>query len=126
MSTDKLAEWFRLSAELKSIQEKEAVLRKEVFATFFPNPREGTNTAVLADGHTLRATYKLTRSIDADALPPVLEQLGQGSREFLLKTKIGLNMGAYRKLTRDQQNIMDSALVIKPGTPSMKIVPPKL
>jgi hypothetical protein len=124
VDTVKLEEWYKLSKKLKDVRAKELALRKEVFASFFPVPVEGTNKVDLADGYTLKATYTIIRSVDEAALSAVLEKLGEGSRDRLIKVKVELNLRAYRKLSSPHQNIMDDALVIKPGSSSMEIVTP--
>ena len=55
----------------KEAIENEMKLRKEVMATFFPEPVEGVNSLELEQGWVLKATYKIDRKIDPAALPDV-------------------------------------------------------
>lgn len=123
-----LAEWYRLSAELKQLRAKEILLRKKIFGAYFPNPKEGVNKYDLEDNYVLKATHKLSRDIDEGALDAITPQLFNeyGIRtEDLVKRKPELKLKEYRKLSEEQALIFDQALIIKPTTPSLEIVKPK-
>lgn len=124
-----LEEWRQAKAEadsVKPILAKEQELRKQVFAAFYPAPKEGTNTIDLAEGWKLKAVYKLDRKIDEAALPAVAEQLrGMGVNvDTLVKWTPGLKTATYKELTAEQRAVFDQALIVKPGAPTIELVPP--
>jgi hypothetical protein len=127
----KLLEEWRLAKaaadEAKPIVTKEQALRKQVFAAFYPVPKEGTNTLDLADGWKLKGVYKLDRKIDDAALPAVTEQLrGMGvNADTLVAWKPELKTATYRELTAEQRAVFDQALTVKPGSPTVELMPPK-
>ena len=65
-----LEEWRLAKAEadsVKPIVAKEQELRKQVFAAFYPAPKEGTNTLDLAEGWKLKGVYKLGKHVELSA-----------------------------------------------------------
>lgn len=120
-----LQQWSDLNTQLKAVKDAELGLRKQLFAYFFPNPEEGTNTVDLGNGWKLKAGYKLNRSVDKAALMSVLKEMPEGSEDTLIDYKPSLKLSAYRKLDKDICLVFDEALITKPGTPTLDIVPPK-
>jgi hypothetical protein len=125
-----LEEWRQAKAEadsVKPILAKEQELRKQVFAAFYPAPKEGTNTLDLAGGWKLKGVYKLDRKIDEAALPAVAEQLREMgvNVDTLIKWSPGLKTATYKELTAEQRAVFDQALIVKPGAPIIELVPPK-
>lgn len=105
----------------------ELVLRREVFASLFPSPKEGVNAVELGSGYTLKGTYKLDRKVDEALLPAVREQLAPLgiSADTLVRLKPELVVKVYRTLTEEAQKIFDGALITKPSTPTLEVVAPK-
>lgn len=125
-----LEEWRLAKAEadaVKPIIAKEQELRKQVFAAFYPDPKEGTNTLNLAEGWKLKGVYKLDRKIDEAALPAVTEQLREMgvNTDTLVKWTPSLKTAIYKELTAEQRAVFDQALIIKPGLPTIELVAPK-
>lgn len=125
-----LEEWRLAKAEVDSVKPiiaKEQELRKQVFTAFYPAPKEGTNTIDLAEGWRLKGVYKLDRKIDEAALPAVAEQLREMgvNVDTLVKWTPDLKTATYKELTAEQRAVFDQALIIKPGTPTIELVPPK-
>ena len=122
-----LGQWKTLNEQLASLKDQEAKLRKEIFELAFPAPVEGANTLELPEGWKLKGTHKLNRSIDESALPAILETLRKKKvdTEPLIKYKPELSISAFRKMNPDHAHILEQALVIKPGMPSMELIPPK-
>jgi hypothetical protein len=125
-----LEEWRLAKAEadsVKPILAKEQELRKQVFAAFYPAPKEGTNTLDLAEGWKLKGVYKLDRKIDEAALPAVTEQLREMgvNADILVKWSPGLKTATYKELTAEQRAVFDQALTVKPGSPTLELVAPK-
>ncbi len=121
----KLAQWHELTQQLEQVKAKELKLRNELFGQFYPSPNEGTNTVDLPDDWKLKGVYKLNRNIDEAVLPITLSKMKEGAEDRLIKYKPELVLKNYRTLEEEQKKILESALIIKPGTPSMKLVPPK-
>jgi len=126
-----LLERWRLAKEeadrVKPIIAKELELRKMAFAAFYPVPDEGTNSMELFQGWKLKGVYKLERKVDETALPAVTKKLvDMGVNvDTLISWKPDLKTAVYRELTAEQREVFDQALTIKPGSPTMEIIPPK-
>lgn len=125
-----LEEWRHLKAEVERLAPtiaKERELRARVFTAFYPTPKEGTNTAELQDGWKLKGFYKLDRKVDEASLQAVSEQLrsmGVNS-ETLVGWEPKLKTATYRELTAEQRATFDQALTIKPGSPTLELLPPE-
>lgn len=125
-----LADWAKaaeLAAEAKTIIDNELDLRKKVFAAFFTEPKEGTNTVPLNAGWKLKGVYKLERKIDETALQPVLEKFRAvgWNPDILIKYWPQLITKEYRELTKEQQDVFDQALLVKPQSPGLELLAPK-
>lgn len=122
----KLYEWYEIQEKLADLKDKEAKLRKEVFASFFPNPIEGTNTVPLDDGWVLKGVHKLNRKVNEEELVNVAKRKGM---EDVIKNTINykpsLALTEYKNLPENFRKILDNAIVTTPGTPSLKVVLPK-
>lgn len=129
----KLQEWHQAvlaAQEAKKVVEAEKALRKEVMALFFPEPVEGTNKFELEAGWSLQATHKIERKVDEASLPAVLQQLREMgvNPDPLIRTKPDLDTKAYKSLVQvnpDAAHVFEQALTIKPGSPTVELVPPK-
>ena len=129
----KLQEWHQAvlaAQEAKKVVEAEQALRKEVMALFFPEPVEGTNKFELEAGRSLKATNKIERKVDEAALPAVLQLLREMgvNPDPLIRTKPDLDTKAYKSLVQinpDAAHVFEQALTIKPGSPTVELVPPK-
>lgn len=150
----KLEDWFRLkariAAECQPLVEQERAMRAELFAHYFPEPKEGTNNATLPDGYVLKGTYPIERKVDPaivttlrglrlrDLEPGMLAQLNMGGApaDMLVLEALRMNVDAllnwepkletkeYRKLTAEQAMVFDRCLTSKPGSISMTVAPP--
>jgi len=103
----KLWEWKLLSDELKEKKAQEAKLRQELFAAFFSEPVEGTNTVDLPAGWQLKAKYTFNRNVDESALPAIMEELGYEVADDLVKFKPELKLKEYRQLNDEQRGQRD-------------------
>lgn len=124
--SDMLSAWQEAGDLLAAYKGKEMTLRKQLVQDFFPSPVEGVNTYCMPAGYLLKLTHKIERKIDEAALSDVLEQMEEGTEDTLVKYKPSLNKKAYDLLPTDEQTIFLEALIIKPGTPSMTIIAPKV
>lgn len=126
-----IREWDDLKAQVETVAkpliEKERALRQLVADAMFDEPTEGTNYTPLEGGWKLKLVYKLDRKIDEAMLATVKEQLAamNVSLDRVVKYKPEVILKEYRELTAEQMNVFDQAIVIKPGTPALEMVPPK-
>lgn len=129
-----MAHWYKLQQQLSTLKGEEAMLRARIFADCFPTPVEGTNTFAIADGTgaLLKATHVINRSVDEGSL----EALGKAIKTpdsnlpklpltKLVKWKPEVVIKEYRSLTEEERQVFDQCLIIKEGSPQMKIEIPK-
>lgn len=123
----KLAEWERMSAQLKELRPLEMELRQILFKYFFPRPEEGTNSHNLHMNHVLKGVYSYNREVDIAALHALRDAFLEKGLPVseLIQWKPFLKISEYRKLTAEEMKSFDQCLIIKPSAPSMKIVLPK-
>lgn len=127
----RLLMWQELSTLQKKLKAVEMAMRKQMAEEFFTNPNEGTNTFDMGKEWKLKLTHKINRSPDEASFEGVFAELNADdtitafTKEDLFKFKPELKKAAYNKLTDKQRNIFDQCLVIKPGSPELKLVPPK-
>lgn len=115
------------AVECKPLILHEQELRKAVMAEFFPAAKEGVNNLDMGQGWTLKGTYKIDRKIDEAALPAVKEQLRElgVNADTLVKYKPEVATTVYKTLPEQARLVFDTALTIKPGSPTVELVPPK-
>lgn len=127
--TEYLDSWLKLKGIVKDLTQIETTMRKALFATTFPDPKEGANVFELPDGRKLVATYKINRTIDeklVQATRAEYELLHDRPIPFdeLLKVKHELVISAYRKLGEASgaaSNVISKMITAKPGAPSMEV-----
>lgn len=124
-----LIEWETCKADLAKLKSKEALLRNRIFSHYFPDPKEGTNSAPLAEGWLLKATYPISRKVDLGALRAATAEdgrftLAKFDANPLVDWEPSVNMTAYRALPPDLKTMFEEALIIKPGMPQMEIMQP--
>lgn len=127
VNIEKLEKWYNMQEELKVLREAESVLRNEIFKVAFPNPKEGTNKLDLPEGWVLNATMPITRKVDLAAFLALKEELEAAhiSPDKMVKFLPELELKQYRCLTEEEVQLVDQFLIIKEGSPQMKIVMPK-
>lgn len=115
--------WYDMQQKLAALKASEMLLRTKIFRGLFTEPKEGVNTHDLSDGWVLKGTYVITREIDLTALSAYREEFAaQGIvSDELVNYKPSLSVSSYKTLTEEQKKLFDNALIIKPGSPSMKI-----
>ena len=121
-----LEEWYQSQVELARAKANEIVLRMRIFKHYFPDPKEGTNTFALADGYELKGTHKINRSVEEAALEVLKPKFAEAKLpvDSLIEYKPDLRIKAYRELTDDERDLFDQCLIVKDGTPDVKIVQP--
>lgn len=122
-----IARWMETKKQLAIIQEEERSLRRTIFAVKFPEPKEGTNKSSLGNGWELKATYPIDRKVDMPMLQAIQDQFfDMKIPPDIIKMDPKLNIKPYRLLTAEQLKFFDQALIIKPGSISLEILPPKV
>lgn len=122
-----MVRWYQVQEQLAALKVEEMALRKKLFATYFPTPREGTNNHELGDGAVLKGGHVINRDVDPASLQangPALLEAGIPVAK-LVQWKASLVMKEYRALTEEQRLKFDIALTIKPGSPTLEIAIPK-
>ena len=127
------AHWAAAIAALPKVKEAiehEAKLRKEMMASFFPEPVEGVNSLELEQGWVLKATYNIDRKIDPSALPAVNAQLRELgiNPDPLVRYKPELATAVYKTLCATNPvaaKVFDEAMTSKPRSPVLVLEAPK-
>lgn len=127
MDFTKLEQWRKCALELSRIKDEEMRLRKEIFASAFTSPTEGTNKHELMDGWQLKATLPYNRALDQSKCEAVLKDLKKQKLGDLIKVKYELSVTDYKKLAEDDvtKAVLDAIMTTKPGAPSLELVAPK-
>lgn len=129
----KLQRWVELKGQIddfKPVIEEEMKLRKELMGYFFPNAKEGVNSADLQQEWKIKGTAKYDRKIDEAAWPAVREQLMKTGikADTLVDMRPSLNLTNYRTLVQidpDSARVFEGALIVKPASPTLELVAPK-
>lgn len=122
-----LADWFVAQRELAAAKSKEALLRSRCFRGFFTNclteVKEGVNSYDLSDGSILKGTRVVNRTVLKELIDAHKETFEKANIKIddLIRWKPELKVGDYKKLTAEEQKIVDQILEIKDGSPSMEI-----
>lgn len=125
---DKLTLWNRLNLNLKTLKEEEMKLRNEIVSEFFdPGKTEGTEYADLANGYRLKVVKKENYNLDNKngKVDAALEKLNEGIADLVVNWNPSLSISNYRKLTDSEKSVFNDCLEIKPGSPTLEIVPPR-
>lgn len=137
-----LLRWMQAQKDLAAAKEYENQLRNEIFERLFADAKEGVNNLELGQGYTLKCDYKFNYKLsnkeeDGRLTEMALQRLiaisppGEGAllAKRLVKWSPELSIGEYRKLSDEQRAVFGQgdtpALVVKPGLPSITLVPPK-
>ncbi len=127
-----LLKWQNAQKELEKVKAVELELRNEVVAMCFPSHKdEGTENVELGNGYKLKAVFKQNYTLDKEKIDDALTAIesmgpeGQFISERLVKFEPKLQVREYKELDSRFKVIVDEALTIKPGTPSLEIVEPK-
>lgn len=132
VSYDDLVKLFEMQQQLATLKAAEAMLRKRVFAHYFPAPTEGSadNKVPLNDGTgaIIQGTHVLNRKVDEGELEKLKEAINADGSNLpklkfskLIKWKPEVAIGEYRKLSDEDRLVFDRCLVVTPGMPSVEI-----
>lgn len=136
VTADDLKTWYAMNDQLSQLKTAESLLRKRIFAHFFPVPVEGSaeNKHPLNDGTgaILQATHVIRRDVlepELDALKSAVREEGSNLPKLpfnkLVKYKPELVKAEYNKLTAEERAVFDRVLKIQPGSPQLEIKIPK-
>ena len=125
-----LAEWEEIVPRMKALVEKEADLRRKLFAGAFPNPSEGAtkNKHTLPDGRVLKGDHKINRKVDEAALPSVLEAMkaaGVANADQLVRYKPELAKREWNSLSEEMKLLFSPAIISTPGMPGFEVIAAK-
>lgn len=131
-----LFDWYQIQDQLARLKAQEVILRCKLFKHHFPTPKEGTNDLELGpllvaagipdDGRVLKGGHTINRTVDEAALLVLAPAFTENKIpvDKLIKRKPELAKGEYNKLTKEEKQLFDQALIVKPGTPSLEVVLP--
>jgi hypothetical protein len=121
--------WAQLKEMIAPLAEEEMKLRRRIFATYFPDPKEGVNDLPMGGdgGYVLKGTYKIERKLIVEQYTNLAQEFREAKLPLkdLVVSKLSLSVAEYKKLTEEQQALFDKALEIKPGAPTLEVVKPK-
>lgn len=133
-------DWYKLQETVEKAKKAEMLMRIKIFKTLFIEPKEGTNKTPLPDGWVLNAQHVINRGVDEGALQALTMQIPDDeltgvlhpsifakhniSADKVFKFKPELVKSEYNELTAEQKKIVDRALVMKEGSPQLKVVLP--
>lgn len=123
VTSSDIEQWQTAVKELAAWKAKEMLLRKRIFNGIFPNPIEGIMKVPIGNVMTLTAVHKVTRDIDGAALATYVRMFHEQGIpiDSLIKYNPSLVISEYRKLSDEQRLMFDHILIIKPGSPTLKI-----
>ena len=135
--TAKVQEWYKLQEQLATIRKQELELRRELdgdAGMFDPSKNKGTQNFAFDsegwEGWKLKTERKIDWTVEQcpqldDAVEAIANSAGQMAGEELLTYKPTLKLSIYNKLTPEEKALIDPFLKSSPGTPTLKLVPPK-
>lgn len=127
-----LMAWWEADKAAEIAKANEENLRNAVLPMMFPQPYVGTNNFELGGGYKLKAEYKQNYSIkkneatgDYSHVAVVLAKLPPAVAAELVRWKPELSITAYKKLTAEEQAIVNTIVTITDGKPTLEMVTPK-
>lgn len=136
LTANDLFVWYKMQADLSSLKRAESIMRARIFRHLFPLPKEGTNSLELdtlpmlsglaPTGNVIKCVHKIQRDIDVAALTTLTPKFQESKLPLphLVKYTPELVLKEYRKLTDEEMQLFDQALIVKPGSPQIEIVLP--
>lgn len=122
----KLTAWLHaqdLASQWKAEEEK---LRREIFATAFPEPKEGTDNLLnLGYDRTLVGDNRTNFTVDRGLLDDIMKQPKSGNLRVLVEKVIRFDPkvrdGEFKKLSHEDKLALADLLTQRPGLPSLEI-----
>lgn len=126
----KLADWYSTKQQLDAIKEAESILRKAVVEMFSKTSvdESGTETIEVQNGWKLKITKSLDYKLDNKdgKLDKALEAYTDGVAALLVSWEPKLSVKAFKSLPEDERVKIYDCLEVKPGSPQVKMEPPKV
>lgn len=126
-----LSEWQSLTQWLSQAKEKEMTLRLKLANHFFadklqPNGALPEGTMNLEqDGFKIKVVGKMNRTVLEEVRAAAMEEakLTVEEAKDIFKLKAELSISAYKALSEEKKKIIDKAIVVKSGSPTLEIEP---
>lgn len=89
--------------------------------------REGVNYFPLPKEHRLKGTVVVERKVDESSVDACKVELQKMliNPDTIFRYKPELQVKAYKELPAAARKVVDTTLIIKPGSPKLEVVPPK-
>lgn len=123
--SDKVFVWFENQKKLKELKDLEMKQRKEITALLFDQNKIGTQKVDLGNEWQLKAVFAEETKLDQAAWPLIAPELHPDVCDAIIKNTPSLIKKEYDKLDDKTKEIVDEAIVVKPKTPTLTVVPPK-
>lgn len=127
-----IMQWKSAATEAETSKKRESELRDEVVDICFPTPKVGMNTLDLGHGYKLKAEVKQNYSVQHNGTPgdysnvqAALSKLNPEIASGLIKWKAELSVSAYKQLTAEEREVVNTFVTITDGKPSLKLEEPK-
>lgn len=121
-------EWLALVDWLEKAKVREMEARQLLAKHFFPNPTEGVNRVITADGLEVKMTFKLYRKLEPQVLDAVMEQFPANSPyrapDVLITYKPEIVISGLRALPPELARVFAQAYTESPGAPALEIALP--
>ena len=91
----------------------------------FQDPKIGTNKVDLGGGYTLKYVNGIDTRLDEASFNLIREELPDHIVDKCIKFKPSLIMKGLKDLNEHERELLDEAIITKPKTPTLEIVPPK-
>lgn len=114
-------------ARLSPIEADERV-KRAALKTLFSEIVEGSKNVIeLGNGYSLQLKQTYSRNVDNAALQSMLPELkeAQVPVDMLYKAKYELDMAIYRRLTKEQKELVDQTFVLKEDMATAELKVPK-
>lgn len=110
---------------LEEVKKVEMEQRKHLSALLFPAPKSGTNKFELGYGWTLQLVAGEETKLDSSIYKLIQADLPDSVKDKCITWEPKMDVRSYKKLTEVERERLDDAIVTKPKSPVLKLVPPK-
>jgi hypothetical protein len=120
--------WYAASNAFKAAQEEERKLRAELVKQLcLPEMEKGIARFICPLDWVLEVTKSLDYKLENSngELDDVLKEFPDAVADMLVRWKPELSVRNYEQLAPEHKAKFNAVLSIKPGTPSVKLLPPK-
>lgn len=128
-----IVEWKTAQSQLAYWKELESARRIEALTVCFETPPDsGTVNYELGKGFILKAVFKENYKLDEknlDAALDKIEKMGEAGELIVnrvIRWKPELSKTEYDAMPAKMREILDTVVIVTPGTPSLTLVTPKV